>query len=1566
MVQVKLLWHVKSPNALRLHGAKGRNEMEIILRQQVGLQVLVTCNGQFSHTFDHFPLIPHVENGLLQPPDDPIAYGRAIYDALFPEGTLTRRGLEQRSERILLVATESDLDAIPWEYVYGSYGSEDSEGFLILECHFVRGIHTDQRVAPPTLDSALHIIAIPSNPLSTDLAPLNIDGEWLNLKEIVQHVPTSIILERTYPPTITQVRRLVTNQRHRIIHFMGHVEPNNQKGALLCFTKEDGTLDPVTVKEFIQCVRGTVFLVTLNACVSATPGEAGFSNLAAALVRQQVPYALGTRFNIHDDDARDFSKTFYSELARGVSVEEALRQARLALVDSPRCWAIGIPALYTSLSDPATGYASKAGTPVVDEHRPHIEVTALPRVERTIEGRINELQQLGTLLTGDSRPNIITIRGSGGQGKTVLAREAVERFAFAWPGGVWATSLEALPTRERFVADLARFLDIATQDLTDSTGVEQQILDKLREQRTLLVLDNAETLVQAMANDNPEAVRLAQFLREQLPKLTVSLLVTSRSYLQWNDEIGLELEGLTPLESISLFKQHASQRIAEIEAERVLLWSLCEKIEGHPLSLRLLGSTFNTSDLSLQMFVSEYEAQLFQAENKYAGVNHRQRTLYTSIETSVRYLDEATRQLFSGLWIFHAPFSPETATAVFERDYDPLTGKQPHTINQLYTLWHHGLLVYETTVELKEETIQFYRLPATIRPYVERYLSQQEEHEQLLARFGEACAVEVLYLWKEINRGSAVASLASLLQEDLERGMSYITGMPRGYYLLDWGWVLHRMGNRRRGLELIEQALEFGQEHADEQLVRLAYQYMGLIYYAMGQPRQALAIFELSLSLIRNAEDSLGEFSTLNNMALAYTELGKHEQALKLLEQYSLYASKIGDRAREGTVLSNISMVYRNLGQGQKAWELAEQALSIRHEAGDLAGIATTLSHIASMYYDKEQWQQALKTEEQILSIKRELGDKVGEVTALHDIATILYMKMNQTQQALEIYDQILPVRHKLNDHVGEVATLLSLAQIYQDKKQWQQALDLYKQALQTQLLVPDRVDIVTILNQMANIYHITEQPEEALAVFEQILAVQSKANDHKGVVETLARMGIMHRTMGNLEEALEVYEKALSMAHELGERELEASILNNMGVIYRITDQTQRALDSYQPLLLICRELGNQAGEAHVFNNMAFAYHDLGQVEQALELYGQALSVARACGHTEIEVAVLFHSALMLYQKLGRTREAITRIKYAIALFKLNGLPQDSAGHTERDLRQALFIMYARVSLHGLTDAPGTLPPAEIQSMVAHTVLAMTTMSDQRAEWREAVVYALQKNQQSGAIEQIEVDFFTAIIALLDDQPLSLPTDHPYAPAIAEIQAAIAAAPPQEESEDSYDDDEDQLFTSDLLLNSVTALLGDLEQKTAHAQYLTAMSTQTTDEGLKALIQNILFALFGGDITRLGQNLDGVYRMVWEVIIHGVEIGGREPLLLELLVQDTVAVFRPVLDEGKKNIWQDFLLRAEMKAIDDDNHELAMLLDAVNGLLNANGNPTGLGVGLTGIYAQTWQKIVSALHDNQ
>lgn len=511
--------------------------MELTLTYQTGTQIAVQCDGQSSHTFDLLTLAPDpaLPGRPPQPLLDPVAYGTALYAALFPPQSLAAQALAAGPERLLLV-TDEQTDVVPWEFLHGP------DGFLVLDLPLVRGLPPDKRIAPPALTAGLHIVAVPSNPLDPGVVPLNIDGEWQRLKEVIQPVPAALTLERTRPATLEQLRRLVAGQQQRVVHFMGHGGTGDQ-GAILLFEQIDGGLAPITAKDFLRRTRGTTFLVTLNACVSALPGETAFANLAAALVRQGTPYALGMRFVVADSDARTLSRVFYSELARGSSVDEAVWQARLELANSPQSWAVGVPVLYTALTAPASGFAQVAGQPSIHEHQPPLDLLALPRAEGTFQGRQDELRHLGGRLTGDNRPRLLTIHGSGGQGKTALAREAVERVAHAFPGGVVAVSLENLPGREQVVVSLARFLGIDTETIADPAELERQVHTRLGQQRTLLALDNAETLAQAAQANDAEAQQVAEFFREHLPA-TATLLATSREFLGWGGEEHLPLGGL--------------------------------------------------------------------------------------------------------------------------------------------------------------------------------------------------------------------------------------------------------------------------------------------------------------------------------------------------------------------------------------------------------------------------------------------------------------------------------------------------------------------------------------------------------------------------------------------------------------------------------------------------------------------------------------------------------------------------------------------------------------------------------------------------------------------------------------------------------------------------------------------------------------------------------------------------------------------------------------------------------------------------------------------------------------
>jgi hypothetical protein len=171
----------------------------------------------------------------------------------------------------------------------------------------------------------------------------------------------------------------------------------------------------------------------------------------------------------------------------------------------------------------------------------------------------------------------------------------------------------------------------------------------------------------------------------------------------------------------------------------------------------------------------------------------------------------------------------------------------------------------------------------------------------------------------------------------------------------------------------------------------------------------------------------------------------------------------------------------------------------------------------------------------------------------------------------------------------------------------------------------------------------------------------------------------------------------------------------------------------------------------------------------------------------------------------------------------------------------------------------------------------------------------------------------------------------------------------------------EDSLpFDAELIPRSIAALLGGPQKKMEHAQYLAMVAAQTTDVDLKALITVIQLALFSKDLSQLGRDLKGIYQHAWEAIVVGVESGGVDPRVFDALINKTLAVLGPAAHQRSE--WRNNLVELRNQSTTMGDRNMVALLDTVIGLLDAGGNPTGLGVDLKGIYAKTWQEIVGKL----
>ncbi len=87
--------------------------------------------------------------------------------------------------------------------------------------------------------------------------------------------------------------------------------------------------------------------------------------------------------------------------------------------------------------------------------------------------------------------------------------------------------------------------------------------------------------------------------------------------------------------------------------------------------------------------------------------------------------------------------------------------------------------------------------------------------------------------------------------------------------------------------------------------------------------------------------------------------------------------------------------------------------------------------------------------------------------------------------------------------------------------------------------------------------------------------------------------------------------------------------------------------------------------------------------------------------------------------------------------------------------------------------DTPATLPAAMIQWLAGNTVAVKTAVPDKMGEWRAELARLRADFAGRGADYAIEVAFADALLAILDDQPVSIADDNPYADA---VRAAVGA----------------------------------------------------------------------------------------------------------------------------------------------------------------------------------------------
>jgi predicted ATPase/DNA-binding winged helix-turn-helix (wHTH) protein len=556
-------------------------------------------------------------------------------------------------------------------------------------------------------------------------------------------------------------------------------------------------------------------------------------------------------------------------------------------------------------------------------------------------GRDGDLAVLRALV---DRHRLVSIVGAAGIGKTALAQALAHGERAAFDDGVWL--IELAP-----IGDAALVVPTVADPLALQLGADAQpkdLAERLRGANCLLVLDNCEHLLQAVAE-------LVQALLRHAPGVRV--VVTAQEPLKLADECVHRLDGLAlPVDgdaadvhsagAVALFEARAraaDPRLVIDEHNLPTVIDICRQLDGLPLAIELAAARAPLLGIDgLRARLGE-RLRLLTAGHRLALRRHQ--TLRAALEWSHGLLTPAEQAVFRRLGVFVGSFDLERAQQVAAGD----------GLDAWSVLDHLGALVDKSLVMALSGEPPRYRLLESGRAYALEKLHEAGETEATMERHLQA------------------------MRALFERGGAELWGVP-GDVLRD-----------RYGVDLdnLRAALDWAARDGTEgdALVALVGASWWIWFGALapeGQRRCAQAMSRILLTTPKRcAARLLLGYAYVAHPRASPVEIDAIERGIGLCRE-------LGDR--HGLYFGLSVLVFRlaKLGRLDDAWRATNEACALRSDdlpPGLLARLLTPRAHLHAMRGD---YDAAVADKLAALHAYERLGDEHGIRVARSNVVDIV------------------------------------------------------------------------------------------------------------------------------------------------------------------------------------------------------------------------------------------------------------------------------------------------------------------------------------------------------------------------------------------------------------------------------------------------------------------------------------------------------------------------------------------------------------------------------------------------
>jgi non-specific serine/threonine protein kinase len=622
------------------------------------------------------------------------------------------------------------------------------------------------------------------------------------------------------------------------------------------------------------------------------------------------------------------------------------------------------------------------------------EVGNLPAELTSFVGRRHEVAQVKRLL---SASRLVTLTGVGGVGKTRLALRVAAELRRAFRDGVWLVELDKLHDEALVAQTIAGALGLQA-----GSSPAAALIEYVADRQLLLVVDNCEHLVDAVAKLADQLLRAAADLR---------VIATTREPLNVAGETvlpvaplpapdareQLTVAQLTRFPAVSLFTERAAQVVpsfAVTEINKAAVAGICHRLEGLPLAIELAAAQLRV--LSPEQVNDRLSDRLGLLTRGSRSNPARQQTLRDCIAWSYELCTQPERRLWARLSVFAGGCELDAVEGICADDGLAATD----LLELVAALVQKSVLI----AEYHERGVR-YRLPETLREYGQDSLRETGEYMALRRRHRD---------WYEQLTRQADTDWLS----------------PRQ---VDWMARLHREhANVQVALDFCQS--EPGEAEAALRIVRYVWRFH---YWAAGLVSEGR--YRLDQALARAPEPTIWRAQGLLINSLLAVSYGERAIGQALLKEGTSLAERLDDPATWGYVAFAAGLVTMYDADLPRAIAYLDRGLArLPQGTHDSLRVDLLLDLAIATGLGGDE-QRAVAANRQLLALTEANGEFFHRSYALWALGLAVW-RQGEIDRATELQQQSLRLRQRLNDRMGNTFCLEALAWIAAAQQHYERA----------------------------------------------------------------------------------------------------------------------------------------------------------------------------------------------------------------------------------------------------------------------------------------------------------------------------------------------------------------------------------------------------------------------------------------------------------------------------------------------------------------------------------------------